>query len=98
MSKLLIIVLSIVGPLLCLSILAIILYCHAGNKKRAQSVCYEDGKGDSLGTTARLSNVVSMRDRIREWKVAPSELTELVDICKSRGVHEIAVDDIGKCR
>ena len=64
-------------------------------KAKLHSIRYEQG-GDETGKKHdRLSNVVSMRDRIREWKVAPSEMVELVDICKSRGVLDIPVDNIG---
>ena len=65
-------------------------------KARLNSILWEPGKEESAVNKDKLSHVVSMRDRIREWKVAPSELNELVDICKSRGVLEIPVDNIGK--
>ena len=97
LPKEVIIIIALVVP----AVVFVLLLCIFHRRRKAKeaqlhSVHYEDGKDDTGVKKDRLSNVVSMRDRIREWKVAPSELTELVDICKSRGVLDIPVDNIGK--
>ena len=95
-NKTLIIILCVACPVI-LFLLGLFFYLRIRSQKhRTHSVHYEiTTKEDGGVDKDRLSNIVSMRDRIREWKVAPSELTELVDICKKRGLQEIPVDNIG---
>lgn len=94
-STILIIIIVCVAVAVVFLLLALVFYRRMlYHKSRSHSVHYEESKDHDIMKTDRLSNVVSMRDRIREWKVAPSELIELVDICKSRGVQEIPVDNI----
>ena len=92
-------VIIMIAVLIPVSVIVLILcgfhHRRMSRKARLHSVHYENGKEEAGMNKDKLSNVVSMRDRIREWKVAPSELTELVDICKSRGVLDIPVDNIG---
>ena len=94
-SKDVIIMIAVLVPV-AVVILILCGFYHRRMSKKAKlhSIHYENGKEDSGIRRDKLSNVVSMRDRIREWKVAPSELIELVDICKSRGVLDIPVDNI----
>ena len=97
LSKDVIIIIAVVVPLAVFLLILCGLHHRRMSKKASlHSIHYENEKGDKAVSKDRLSNVVSMRDRIQEWKVAPSELTELVDICKSRGVLDIPVDNIGK--
>ncbi|CAB4021959.1 muscle, skeletal receptor tyrosine- kinase-like [Paramuricea clavata] len=95
LSKDVIIIIAVVVPLAVFLLILCGLHHRRMSKKASlHSIHYENEKGDKAVSKDRLSNVVSMRDRIQEWKVAPSELTELVDICKSRGVLDIPVDNI----
>ncbi|XP_028402514.1 vascular endothelial growth factor receptor 2-like [Dendronephthya gigantea] len=95
LDKGVIITIAVLVPLsVFILVLCAIHHRRMTKKARLNSILYEPGKEETGVNKDRLSNVVSMRDRIREWKVAPSELVELVDICKSRGVLEIPVDDI----
>jgi hypothetical protein len=97
MSKDVIIMIAVLVPVAVFVLILCGLHHRRTSKKaRLNSIHYENGKDDTGVNNDKLSNVVSMRDRIREWKVAPSELIELVDICKSRGVLDIPVDNIGK--
>ena len=92
-----VIVLAVLLPLTAFVVLILCLYHRRLSKReKLHSFDYENGRRDPSRSREKVSNVVSMKERIQEWKVAPSELIELMDICKSRGVLEIPVDKIGK--
>ena len=99
LNKDVIIVLTVLIPFTVFILILCGLHHRRKSKKaKLHSIHYEEGRDDVGKKHDNLSNVVSMRDRIREWKVAPTEMVELVDICKSRGVLDIPVDNIGKIK